>query len=102
NPMVVRVQKSAFIEGLAIGRCSRVSGHCSRRDAVFAVCGLGAKMRSAGAQERMRVLHIPPGLQRFYIRTTVNPSTRVSGRALRDFYLYSTEEQRERLQRARE
>ncbi|MDO8596634.1 MAG: hypothetical protein Q7R45_08420 [Sulfuricaulis sp.] len=54
----------------------------------------------AGAQARMSELGIPGGLQRFYIRTSINPATRLSGRTLRDFYLYSTAEQRQRLERA--
>jgi len=53
-----------------------------------------------GANARMTELGIPPGLQRFYRRTTLNPASRLSGRTLRDFYLYSTPEQRERLERA--
>jgi len=55
----------------------------------------------AGAQERMTELGIPAGLQRFYVRTTTNPATRLGGRTLKDFYLYSTPEQRERLENAR-
>jgi hypothetical protein len=51
----------------------------------------------AGAQDRMTQLGVPPGLQRFYIRTSMDPATRLSGRTLRDFYQYSTPEQRERL-----
>lgn len=54
----------------------------------------------AGASERMTELGIPPGLQKFYIRTGLNPATRLSGRTLRDFYLYATPEQRQRLERA--
>jgi hypothetical protein len=56
----------------------------------------------AGAQERMTELKIPPGLQRFYIRTSLNPSTRLSGRTLRDFYLYATPEQKARMENARQ
>lgn len=55
----------------------------------------------AGAMERMTELGIPPGLQRFYLRTTLNPATRLSPKTLKDFYFYSTPEQRERLERAR-
>jgi hypothetical protein len=56
----------------------------------------------AGAQRRMTELGIAPGLQRFYIRTSQNPATRLSPKALRDFYLYATPEQRDRLERARQ
>jgi hypothetical protein len=55
-----------------------------------------------GAVSRMTELDIPGGLQRFYIRTTLNPATRMSGRAVRDFYLHATPEQRQRFDRARE
>lgn len=55
-----------------------------------------------GAMQRMRELDIPPALQRFYIRTTLDPSTRASGRTLRDFYMNATPEQRDRLERARQ
>lgn len=55
----------------------------------------------SGAQERMTALGVPPGLQRFYIRTSMFPETRMGGRTLRDFYLYATPEQRERMERAR-
>lgn len=55
-----------------------------------------------GARERMTELGIPPGLQRFYIRTTTNPATRLSPRVLRDFYRYSTPEQRERFENQRQ
>ena len=55
----------------------------------------------AGARESMQELGIPPGLQKFYIRTTLNPATRLSGRTLRDFYNYATPEQRERMENAR-
>lgn len=55
-----------------------------------------------GAQQRMDDLGIPSGLQRFYIRTTLNPATRLSSRALRDFYQYATPEQRDRMERAQQ
>lgn len=53
-----------------------------------------------GAMDRMTQLGIPAGLQRFYVRTTLNPSTRLSSKAVRDFYLYATPEQRSRFERA--
>lgn len=55
-----------------------------------------------GAQQRMEALGIPSGLQRFYIRTTLNPATRLSSRALRDFYHYATPEQRARMENYRQ
>ena len=42
----------------------------------------------------MQQLGIPAGLHRFYIKTTINPATRLGGA---DFYQYATPEQRERL-----
>lgn len=53
-----------------------------------------------GAIGRMTELDIPQGLQRFYIRTTINPAARLSPRATRDFYLHSTPEQIQRFERA--
>jgi hypothetical protein len=53
-----------------------------------------------GAQQRMNELGIPSGLQRFYVRTTLNPSTRLSSKTLRDFYQYATPEQKARMERA--
>jgi hypothetical protein len=56
----------------------------------------------AGAQKRMEALGIHAGLQRFYIRTSQFPETRLGGRTLKDFYQYATPEQIRRLERARE
>lgn len=53
-----------------------------------------------GAIGRMTELDVPQGLQRFYIRTTINPAARLSPRATRDFYLHSTPEQIKRFERA--
>jgi hypothetical protein len=49
----------------------------------------------------MQSLGIPRGLQDFYVRTTLNPATRLGGRTLKDFYVYATPEQRQRLEDAR-
>jgi hypothetical protein len=49
----------------------------------------------------MNELKIPGGLQQFYIRTSLNPATRLQGRTLKDFYQYATPEQRQRLENAR-
>ncbi len=54
-----------------------------------------------GARQRMTELGIPRGLREFYIRTTLNPATRLGGRTLKDFYLYATPEQKQRLENAR-
>jgi hypothetical protein len=54
-----------------------------------------------GARQKMTELGIPPGLQRFYVRTTINPATRLSPNTVRNFYQYATPEQRQRLERAR-
>ncbi len=54
-----------------------------------------------GARDWMTKLGVPPGLQRFYIRTSEDPATRLSGRTLRDFYLYGTPEQKQRFEKAR-
>jgi hypothetical protein len=53
-----------------------------------------------GAIGAMTELDIPQGLQRFYIKSTLNPATRLSPRATRDFYLQATPAQRERFERA--
>lgn len=54
-----------------------------------------------GAQERMTELGVPAGLQRYYFRVWQNPATRLSPKALRDFYLYATPAQRDRLENFR-
>lgn len=54
----------------------------------------------AGARDRMNDLGIVPALQRFYIRSTINPATRLSARAMRDFYRTATPEQIRRMDRA--
>lgn len=55
----------------------------------------------AGAQKAMTELGIAPGLQRFYIRTSQNPATRLSSRALQDFYRTASPRQRERMENLR-
>lgn len=54
----------------------------------------------AEAAARMTDLGIPRGLQQFYIRTTINPASRLSSRTVKDFYLYSTPAQRNRFEQA--
>jgi hypothetical protein len=54
-----------------------------------------------GARQAMTALGIPPGLQRYYSKVWANPATRLGGRTLKDFYLYGTDEQKQRLENAR-
>src|SRR4029077_9771920 len=53
----------------------------------------------AGAQQAMTALGMNGAYQRWVIRTAQNPATRLSDRALRDFYFRSTPEQRARMER---
>lgn len=53
-----------------------------------------------GAYSRMTELDIPASLQRFYVKTTLNPALRMSPRAVKDFYLHATDEERARFDRA--
>lgn len=53
-----------------------------------------------GAVARMTELGIPRGLQQFYLRTSINPQSRLSSRTVRDFYLYATEAQRDRFEQS--
>jgi len=53
-----------------------------------------------GAQQRMAEIGMDPSYQRWVVRTTINPATRLSARGMRDFYRTSTQEQKDRLQRA--
>jgi hypothetical protein len=55
-----------------------------------------------GAQDQMKQIGIPAGLQRFYIRSTLNPATRMSPKAVKDFYGYATPEQKARFLRDRQ
>jgi GNAT superfamily N-acetyltransferase len=54
-----------------------------------------------GAYQRMRELNIKPGLQQFYVRSTLNPAARFSPKAIQQILRGATPEQRERFQRAR-
>jgi hypothetical protein len=54
-----------------------------------------------GARERMTAIGVPAWMQKGLIRNADNPAAALRGRTLRDFYQYSTPEQRERLERAR-
>lgn len=55
----------------------------------------------SGAMNRMTELGVPPGLQRYYSRVWANPGTRLSGRTLKDFYMYATPEQKMRMENLR-
>ena len=54
-----------------------------------------------GAYQAMNDLQIPAGLQRFYVRTTLNPAMRLRGRTLRDFYNSATPDQIRRFEEQR-
>jgi hypothetical protein len=54
-----------------------------------------------GAFNRMTALDIPAGLQRWYVKSTLDPSLRMSQRAVKDFYLHSTPEERAQFDRLR-
>jgi hypothetical protein len=54
-----------------------------------------------GARDRLKELGVPGGLQRYYFRVWQNPATRLSPKALRDFYLYATPQQRQRMENLR-
>lgn len=54
-----------------------------------------------GAYEKMNELQIPAGLQRYYVRTTLNPALRLRGRTLRDFYNQATPDQIRRFEEQR-
>jgi hypothetical protein len=55
-----------------------------------------------GAQQRMTELGMDAGYQRWAIKTTLNPATRIGPKALRDFYRTATPEQRARFERAQQ
>jgi len=52
-----------------------------------------------GAVVDMAALGIKPALMEWYIRTTLNPSLRLSKTQLEDFARYATPEERERMDR---
>ena len=54
-----------------------------------------------GATSKMTQIGVPPKLQNYYIRTTVNPQSRMSKRKVDDFLSRATDEEIERFQRAR-
>jgi hypothetical protein len=53
----------------------------------------------AGATQRMEDLGIAPSMQRFVVKTTLNPATRFSPKIVRDFYRYASPEQKARVER---
>ena len=53
----------------------------------------------SGAQDAMQELGIPPGLQNYYIKTTENPSARMTKRQMQDFMRYATPEQQREFER---
>jgi hypothetical protein len=52
------------------------------------------------AVEKMQALGMPPSYIRWVIRTTINPSLRLSPKGLRDFSRYATPEQQQQMQEA--
>lgn len=54
------------------------------------------------AIDKMSDLGIPKALQKFYIRTTQDPSTRLTPKAAKDFYRYATPDEIKRFERAQE
>jgi hypothetical protein len=70
-----------------------------------AMPGIRAQIRdgdTAGAVHAMTELNVPPGLIKYYIRTTLHPETRLSGRALRDFMRQANAEEKARMDRFRQ
>jgi len=55
-----------------------------------------------GAQQAMTGLGMDAGYQKWVIKTTLNPATRIGAKALRDFYRTATPEQRARFENARQ
>jgi len=55
-----------------------------------------------GAQQAMTSLGMDAGYQKWVIKTTLNPATRIGAKALRDFYRTATPEQRARFENARQ
>ena len=53
---------------------------------------------TAGAIARMQELQIPPSLQQFYIRTTLEPVSRLTKRKAGEFYSYATPEEKARFE----
>ena len=55
-----------------------------------------------GARAKMTQLGVPVGLQNFYVRTTKNPATKLSGRALRDFEQMASPDEKATMQQQRD
>jgi hypothetical protein len=72
------------------------------REALPAIRDLFQQDKRDEAVNRMRALGIPPAQIRAFTRIYSNPATRLSPRQLRDFNLYATPEQKDRMQRARQ
>lgn len=54
------------------------------------------------AIEKMTELGIAPGLQKYYVQTTLNPKARMTKRQVQDFMRYATPEQRKHFEAAQE
>lgn len=59
-----------------------------------------ARGDAIGAVRHMTELKMDRSFQQWVIRTTLNPSTRLSSRGLKEFYQYATPEQRDRFENA--
>jgi hypothetical protein len=55
----------------------------------------------AGAQQKMTEVGMDPSYQRWVVKTTLNPATRIGTKALQDFYRTATPEARARFARDR-
>ena len=53
----------------------------------------------AGARQKMIEIGIPKALQDFYVKTTLDPRTRLSTRQLKDFWQYANPDQRQDMER---
>ena len=65
--------------------------------------GIRDEIRSGniqGAVRDMTRLGIEPGLQKYYVESTINPRMRLSKTQMQAFGQYATPEERERLARA--
>jgi hypothetical protein len=51
-----------------------------------------------GAQDALRAIGVPPGMQRGLMRSALDPASALHGRTLLDFFQYATKEQRQRFE----
>jgi hypothetical protein len=72
------------------------------KEALPAIRDLFQQGKREEAVSRLRELGVPPEHIRALVRIYTNPGSRLSPRQLRDFNLYATPEQKDRMQRARQ